>query len=89
MQHLAEGDTRYLQRFLHHWVAAVPRIEKWRFVYPITWEHREAGVMRFRCVVNPANRAERLGINDWIPVDAESWLGVERLRQLAAERALG
>lgn len=82
MQHVAQGDTRYLQRFLHHWAVAEPQILKWRFEYHMTWDHEEAGVMRFRCLVNPVNRADRLTINDWIPADAESWRGVERLAGL-------
>jgi hypothetical protein len=77
MEHMMTGDLKYLQRFLMIWADAPARIHKWRFTYPITWTHPTAGTMRFRCMVNPVNRADYLAINDWIPleVDAPNFLG--------------
>ena len=79
MEHMMKGELKYLQRFLMIWSDAPARIHKWRFTYPIIWAHPTAGTMRFRCLVNPVNRADYLAINDWMPVDGETWEALGRL----------
>ena len=86
MEHVMQGDLKYVQRFLRIWAEAPARIFKWRFAYPIIWNHPTAGTMHFRCVVNPVNRADYLAINDWTPLDGLTWEALGRLP--SAEAAL-
>jgi hypothetical protein len=79
IQRFLQGDVRYVQRFLAVWAKTPPGSFKWRFSYPIDWEHPEAGLLRFRVCVNPASHQDSLSFNDWIPLDSASWAGLERL----------
>ena len=79
MAHFLAGEPRYVQAAMRLWMDVEPAILKWRFRYPVVWQHPREGVLRFEVVVNPVNRAERIVINDWIPIDAPTWDGVRRL----------
>lgn len=79
LDHFLAGEPRYVQTAMRLWLEVEPAIYKWRFRYPIVWRHPVVGDMRFEVVANPVNRLERITINDWIPIDAESW---QRVRML-------
>ena len=84
MEHLMAGDLTYVQRFLARWADATPRIMKWRFSYPIRWQHPLVGPLRFHATVNLVNHDDYLTINEWIPIDEESWNALHRLRDSGA-----
>lgn len=67
------GDPAFLARLLKIWAEAEPRKSKVRWSYPIVWEDPEFGVMRLHGIVTNASFADALAFNDWIPLDAESW----------------
>ena len=78
------GDPAYLQVLLQSWQDAVPRTPKIRWEYPVSWSEPEVGTLRFRCLVNPAAEPDGLAFNDWIPLDAQTWDGLRRLKELYA-----
>jgi|CXWL01.1.fsa_nt_gi transcriptional regulator with XRE-family HTH domain len=67
------GDPVFLARLLNIWAATEPRDSKVRSSYPILWEDPEFGVMRLRGIMTNASYPDALTFNDWIPVDAETW----------------
>jgi len=74
------GDPVFLARLLKIWSATEARDSKVRWSYPIVWEDPEFGVMRLHGIVTTASEPDSLGFNDWIPVDAESWRVLERVK---------
>ncbi len=79
MQHLFDGDPRYLTRFLGLWEAVPPRVPKVRWYYPVTWDHLELGVLRFTVAVSTVNDVDGLYINDWIPRDVQTGVAIAGL----------
>ena len=59
-----------------------------RWHYDVTWRHAQ-GRMRFRGVVSTANEREGLAFNDWIPLDAETWLALERAKACPPQASNG
>jgi transcriptional regulator with XRE-family HTH domain len=80
LERFLEGDPKYVARFLTVWQKTVPRTPKIRWRYPVVWDEPGIGVMRFHAYVSTANEPDGLAFNDWVPVGAESWLALERLR---------
>ncbi len=80
MQHFLAGDPHYVQRFLRIWSEAEPRPRKWRFWFPLHWQHPEVGLLKFRVVVNPANFSSYFTFVEWMPTDAATWDRLELLR---------
>ncbi len=76
------GDPAYLQVLLQAWQNAVPRTPKIRWEYPVIWTDPDVGTLRFRCLVNPASEPDGIAFNDWIPLDAPTWDGLRRLKEL-------
>lgn len=76
------GDPAYLQVLLRAWQDAVPRTPKIRWEYPVVWSDPDAGMLRFRSIVNPASEPDGLAFNDWIPLDAQTWDGLRHLKEL-------
>jgi transcriptional regulator with XRE-family HTH domain len=74
------GDPAFLARLLKIWGETEPRESKVRSSYPIVWEHPEFGVMRFRGVITNASYPDALSFNDWIPLDAETWQVLARVK---------
>ena len=79
LERFVAGDPKYIQPFFQAWQAAVPRTPKIRWEYPIVWEDPDAGTLRFRGMVNPANEPDGLAFNDWVPLDAETWVALARV----------
>lgn len=79
LDHFLRGDPGVLARLLDAWnrVEYVPTRVRWH--YDVTWRH-EQGRMRFRGVVSTANERDGLAFNDWIPLDAETWLALEHAK---------
>jgi transcriptional regulator with XRE-family HTH domain len=74
------GDPAFLARLFKIWTATEPRKAKVRSSYQIVWEHLEFGIMRFRCVITNASYPDALSFNDWIPLDAETWQVLARVK---------
>jgi transcriptional regulator with XRE-family HTH domain len=74
------GDPVFLARLLEIWAAAEPRDSKVRSAYPIVWEDPEFGTMRLRGIITNASYPDALSFNDWIPVDAETWQVLSKLK---------
>jgi transcriptional regulator with XRE-family HTH domain len=78
------GDEQYVARFLKAWNAAPSSWErKARFTYPVVWDEPGIGIMRFESLASPANDPDGLAFNDWIPLDAATWRGLEELKARA------
>ena len=82
LERFMTGDPAYLQVLLQAWQDAIPRTPKIRWEYPVVWSDPEVGTLRFRCLVNPAAEPDGLAFNDWIPLDAQTWDGLRRLKEL-------
>ena len=74
------GDPVFLARLFKIWSETEPRKAKVRSSYPIVWEHLEFGLMRFRSIITNASYPDALSFNDWIPLDAETWSILNRLK---------
>jgi transcriptional regulator with XRE-family HTH domain len=75
------GDKSYVTRFLKAWEGAPSTWRnKARFTYPVVWNEPGIGVLRFESIASPANDPDGLAFNDWIPLDAATWEGLERLK---------
>ena len=81
MMHFLQGDVRYVQRALRLWAEAEPMILKRRFHYPVVFRAPNGTKLRFRVMVNPVNLTDYLTTNDFIPLDAAAWAGVDAARQ--------
>lgn len=80
LERFLKGDPKYVSRFLEIWQAAPGGTHRRiRWTYPITWSIPGVGNMRFRGVANPANERDGLTFNEWIPLDADTWVALERL----------
>jgi hypothetical protein len=88
----AKGDPSFLPRLANIWENTPPREAKCHWSYPIVWCDPEFGEMRFSGVVSVASETDGFGFNSWIPLDAETWMVLERVKQRHAcprERPLG
>lgn len=85
LAHFLKGDPRYVARLGSLWQDAPEAFPyKMRWAYPIVWDDQQAGRMRFTCLVSGGiNELDGLALNDWIPVDADSW---RALAQVTARR---
>jgi transcriptional regulator with XRE-family HTH domain len=79
MAHFMGGEPRYVQAATRIWLEAEPRILKWRFDYRLHWQHPTCGLLEFQVVVNPVNRQDHITINDWLPLDGQTWDSVRAL----------
>ena len=79
MQHVLEGDPRYVQRLLALWERVPPRQPKIRWHYPVVWDHADVGRLQFTVSVTVANEDDGLYFNDWIPDDAQTLERVQKL----------
>jgi len=77
--HFTANDPRFLQRLLEAWNRAQPSPAKVRVTYRVIWNHPRHGRMSFHCVMGTASEREGLAFNDWIPVNAETWLALHGL----------
>ena len=87
MERFLQGDPQYVARFLGIWETTPAHQPKVRFRYPIVWQDAEVGEIRMSAVAHPANEASYLVLNDWIPVDAESWERLEQVRTSSFDRS--
>jgi transcriptional regulator with XRE-family HTH domain len=73
------GDPVFLARLFKIWNETPPRKAKVRSSYKVEWEHRDAGLRRFHCIITNASYPDALSFNDWIPIDADTWHAINRL----------
>lgn len=84
----AKGDPAFLARLMHVWTTTEARDSKCHWAYRITWNDAEFGQMRFIAICAVANEPAATFFNSWMPVDAESWTVLERVKSnWAAMRA--
>jgi transcriptional regulator with XRE-family HTH domain len=76
----ARGDPAFLQRLLRIWESTPPMEPKCRWTFPVVWRDDEFGTMRLINVINTASEPDGLAFNDWVPVDAESWAVLQRVK---------
>ena len=74
MQRFVMGNPRYVRRFMEIWQETPPRAPKIRWSYPVTWVEPGIGTVNFMSYVSTANEPDGLAFNDWVPMDADSWV---------------
>ena len=74
-----KGDPGYVERFFQLWESVVPATGRFRWSYDVEWSEPGAGDLRFCCFVSAADMELALSFNDWIPIDAETWVALERI----------
>ena len=79
VQHMLNGNSEYVQRFLRLWMTVPGRLYKVRLSYPVVWAHSRLGPLRFLAVTGPANRMPSLWFNDWVPLDGHTAEAVAHL----------
>lgn len=71
---IGDADPSALRRIFELW-ATTPRItDKVRWTYRVIWREPGFPDLRFEAIVNPASEPEGIGFNDWIPIDAATWM---------------
>jgi len=81
LERFVDGDPRYVGRFAKLWDEVRPLGDRQRWEYPIVWVDPEFGRMRFKSLIYTGEDPEMLfSFNDWIPIDAESWTVLERVK---------
>jgi len=75
------GEPEVIARFTRAWQTGGARTPKLRWDYPVVWDEPDVGIMRFHCFASAASEPDGLSFNDWIPLDADTWLRLEQLRQ--------
>ncbi len=81
MRHFLEGNPKYMARFLALWETTPARSPKSRWWYPIVLEEPGVGTLSFRVLVSTASEPDGLAFNDWVPLDAATWSGLEMIRR--------
>ena len=75
-----EGDAGLVRRFLDLWEVTpgfYPQKVTW--TYPVSFDFPDVGRINLRGFVNSVNDVHCLDIDDWIPVDSESFRHLDRL----------
>jgi hypothetical protein len=80
LEEFAKGDPAFLSRMIEILAKTPARDPKVRWSYPVSWRDDDFGDMRFMAVVGTASEPDGLSFNDWIPLDAESWQVLERVK---------
>jgi transcriptional regulator with XRE-family HTH domain len=78
VEHFLTGDPKYVGKFGELWQKVKPLKIKQRWSYPIVMQEPE-GILRFRVFVTGANEPLGLVFNDWIPLDAGTWLALDQI----------
>ena len=83
------GDPAFLARLIDVWNRTEPMEGKIRWTYPVVWVDPEVGEMRFLATVSLANEEHGAYFNDWIPLDADSWIRLEAIKGRDQSRGQG
>lgn len=84
IERFMQGDPKYVSRLAEIWEQAPAHHRyKIRWAYPIVWDQPGLGVMRFSCLISTGGEMDGLAINDWIPVDSQSWQVLEAAKRAA------
>lgn len=75
-----KGDPAFLKKLMDIWAVTEPRTSKVRSAYRVVWDDEEFGEMRFRGIITNASYPDALSFNDWIPLDAETWQVLTRVK---------
>jgi transcriptional regulator with XRE-family HTH domain len=79
----AKGDPAFLPALANIWEKVPGREAKCNWTYPVVWSDAEFGEMRFLGVVSTASEPDAFAFNSWIPVDADTWCVLERVKARA------
>jgi hypothetical protein len=83
-------DPGYLPRLFNIWISTPPSEAKAHWSYRVLWFEPGLGEMRFCALVSTINEPDALGLNDWIPMDAQTWEVLNKIqvtgRRVAASR---
>jgi transcriptional regulator with XRE-family HTH domain len=81
VERILAGVPEYVARFTQIWeqTPAGEYPETMRWAYEIDWREPGYGTMRFQCFAWVVNERDGLDIDDWIPLDAESWQVLDRI----------
>lgn len=83
------GDGReYVDRLLSAWETVEREPARVRWHYAIIWRHPTEGRTRFHAIVSTASERDGLAFNDWIPLDAQAWEVLERVKALRRQIGL-
>ena len=82
----ARGDPAFLPALATIWEKVPGREAKCNWTYPVVWRDAEFGEMRFRGVVSTASEIDGFGFNSWIPIDADTWTVLERVKARSAPK---
>jgi transcriptional regulator with XRE-family HTH domain len=83
LERFLAGRPEYVARLSRVWekTPSTRWDRKMRWSYPVVWKDPAEGTVRFECTVTVASHADSTNFNDWIPVDAQSWETLERIRR--------
>ena len=76
----ARGDPSFLPALATLWESVPAREAKVNWTYPVVWCDPEFGEMRYLAQVSTANGVDGFAFNSWIPLDAETWMVLERVK---------
>lgn len=81
LERILSGDPEYVDRFIDLW-RAVPAYYPpgFRWQYTMVWQEPGLPQMRFQGTSWVVNEVDGLDIDDWYPLDAQTWDAVEALR---------
>jgi transcriptional regulator with XRE-family HTH domain len=72
---IVERDGDSLPRLLQLWDSAPTAVaDPSRIIYPVTWRHGDGTLLRFHCTVTPWSEFDGVGMHDWHPADAATWI---------------
>lgn len=81
LREFAQTDPVYLKRLMDLFEKTKALKERVRWTYSVVWRDESLGELTFKCLVSPANELDALTIDDWIPINAETWTALDRLKQ--------
>jgi transcriptional regulator with XRE-family HTH domain len=87
IEHFSQVNPAFLARLIDAWNAVEYEPARVRWHYAIDWRDAVAGRMHFHAIVSTASERDGLAFNDWIPLDAESWAVLERVKARASRCA--
>ena len=80
VQKFLSGNPEYVRRFLNLWETVPIHIPRLRWDYPVRWQHPQAGLLHFQVNVTVLNTDQGVSLNEWVPVNANTWSALETLR---------
>ncbi len=81
LERFMSGESKYVTKLGDLWQRAPEQwAQKMRWSYPVIWNEPGIGELRFECLTGITSGLAGLAFNDWIPVDAETWTALEKVK---------